>query len=244
MNNNYNMSIIYNHIMELLKVPFSAIFLAKRNTGKSVLAEYVINKLLDEKKIDIVYIFSKTCMLGDNWRSINDKYKYEDMDFKKIANILKFQMQKVKSNTKKKKTDKTKPNFKNICLVFDDVIDSSNTGGKADFLNLINELFSRGRHFKISVILCNQYVKSIVSPTVRSNIDYLFLSCNTVEVLNYVYSLVIYNGNKQAFVDFINSMAVDYYFVMYNNLTNDKDRYYRIKADIEYNESKIGKNKY
>ena len=233
--------------MELIKVPFSSVFLAKRCTGKSVLSEYVINKLLDEKKLDIVYVFSKTCMLGDNWKSIPLKYRYEDINYKKIAKILKYQMDKVKADTaknKKKKSGKPNKNLKQVCLIFDDVIDSSGSSAKGQFLNLVNELFARGRHFKISVMICNQYVKNVITPTVRSNIDYLFLSCNTNEVLYYVYSLVIYKGNKNDFVDFINNQTNDHFFVMYNNLTNDKDRYYRIKADIDYNEFKIGKNKY
>ena len=122
--------------MELISVPFSMVMLAKRNTGKSILAEYLINKLLDEKKLNAVYIYSKTCQLGDNWLSIPKKYKRDFVDFKKIETILKYQTEQVKKRSKK---------VKQICLVFDDVIDSSGTKGQ--FTNMVNEIFSRGRHF-------------------------------------------------------------------------------------------------
>jgi hypothetical protein len=242
--------------MDLINIPFSMVMLSKRNVGKTVLAEYIVNKLLDEKKLDAVYIFSKTCKLGDNWRTIPEKYRYEFVDYKKIGQLMKYQTEVVKAHTKKmqskkmqsknKKDTVDKPNkkLKQICLVFDDVIDSSASANKGEFINLMNELFSRGRHFKISVMICNQYVKAVITPTIRSNIDYFFISCNTNEVLFFVYSLVIYKGTKNEFVEFINNSTIDHYFMMYNNLTNEIQRYSKIKANIDYNESKIGENKY
>lgn len=39
-------------------------------------------------------------------------------------------------------------------------------------------------------------ISKIINPTARSNIDYLFLSCNTNEVLNEVYNLLFFQGIK------------------------------------------------
>ena len=139
-----------------LEVPFSMLYLARRNTGKSVLAQHVTNKLLESKKLDVVYIFSKTCKLNDNWLTIPDKYKCEDMDYKKINKIIDTQMKHTKAKSKK---------LKQVCLIFDDVIDSG--GAKNELKDLFNDIFSRGRHFKISIMLLNQYVKNIVTPPHR-----------------------------------------------------------------------------
>ena len=83
-----------------IEVPFSSVFLAKRNSGKSLLGEYIMNKLLELKKIDVVYIFSKTCAINDNWMSIPQKYKHETMNYKKIDQIIKKQAKLCKSKSK------------------------------------------------------------------------------------------------------------------------------------------------
>ena len=222
--------------IEDIEVPFSSVLLARRNTGKSVLAEYLTNRLLELGKIDVVYIFSKRACLNNNWESIPLKYKCEDMNFKKIEKIIKKQTITCKTKSKSKK-------LKNILLIFDDIIDRG--GSNYELQNLFNDMFARGRHFKISIMLLNQYVKGIVSPTIRANIDFLFISSNTNEVLNYVYNIVIYKGKKDQFVDYVNEHTMDHQFIMYDNLTSDNtNRFYQIKADLEYNKSRIGKNKY
>lgn len=219
--------------MDEIQVPFSMVLLAKRNTGKTVMAEYIVNILLDEHRVDGVYLFSRTCKLGDNWRTIPEKYKYEELDYKVINKIILHQYKLVKSRKQPK----------NIILVFDDIIDSG--GNVSQMSNLFNELFARGRHFKISVMLCNQYVRNVITPTVRSNIDYLLLSCNTNEVLSFVYSMVVYDGTKKEFIDFVNANSADYYFVLYDNLTKGNDKkYYKLLADTEYIDSRVGVNKY
>jgi hypothetical protein len=129
-------------------------------------------------------------------------------------------------------------------LIFDDIIDSGGSSNKGEFINLINELFSRGRHFKISVMICNQYVKNVITPTVRSNIDYFFISNNTSEVLHFVHSLVIFDGTKTEFLTFVSAHTKDHHFLMYDNLSADENQYFTIRAKLEYIESKIGKNKY
>jgi len=210
--------------------------LSKRRCGKTVLCETILNKLLDTKKIDVVYIFSSTSHLGDNWRTIPDKYKYEYVDFNKIQKINNKQTDLVK---------KKSPKVQQIALVFDDVIEN-NTDGRSELLDCFNFLYSKSRHYAISVFLNNQYCKSICSPTLRSNCDYVFLSVNTSEVLGFVYSLVIYKGTKQEFINFINEHAgKDHYFIMYDNVkTDNSERFFKVKADMKYLESKIGKNKY
>ena len=51
------------------------------------------------------------------------------------------------------------------------------------FQSLIIKLFSKGRHWNISIVLINQYIKHAISPIVRSNIDYLLYSVNSVSII-------------------------------------------------------------
>ena len=227
--------------IESIEIPGSFLFLSERNVGKTVLCEYIIDRLLEAKKIDVAYIYSNTCMLGNNWRSIPDRYKSETIEYKKINKIIDKQAKEVKKYTASKAKKKKEP--KQVALIFDDIIDSSSN--KHNLIDLLNMLYSKGRHFKISVFLCNQYVKQLVTPTLRSNIDHLFISNNTIEVLYFVYSIVIFDGNKKKFVEFIQNNSQDFYFVMYDNISRDNsNRFFRIKADPKYIESRIGKNKY
>ena len=99
------------------EVPFSSVFVAKRRSGKTVLAEYVINKLIDIHRVDKVYIFSKTCQYPNNWASIPIKYKICNLDFELIHKIMEYQREQVMNKKKKNKK------IEEVCFIFDDVIE-------------------------------------------------------------------------------------------------------------------------
>ena len=86
------------------------------------------------------------------------------------------------------------------------------------FQSLINKLFLKGRHWNISIVLINQYIKHAISPIVRSNIDYLLYSVNSVSILTYIYDLVIYVGNIKQFIKWSQDNTKDFQFIMYKNI--------------------------
>jgi len=225
--------------MKTFEVPFSALYCAKRRSGKSMLAEYMVNLLLDHKRIDKVYIFSKTCSYPGNWSTIHDKYKFCNLDFDFIYKMMEFQSKSVMKSKNKKNDDKKK--IQEICLVFDDIIDSREDGKKAlnPFVSLLEDLYTTGRHIHISVMVLHQYIKHIITPAIRGNIDYMFISSNADEVLEYIKKIVIFKGSNSDFVDYINSRTNDNHFVMYDNVSkNNESRYYIIKANKNYLDSK------
>ena len=83
---------------------------------------------------------------------------------------------------------------------------------------LVNKLFSKGRHWNISIVLINQYIKNVVSTVVRSNIDYLLYSVNSTTVLDYLYDLVIYDGNKKEFIKWSLDNTKSFQFIIYKNI--------------------------
>jgi hypothetical protein len=215
-----------------IEIPSTSLFIAKRRSGKTVLAEFLINKLIDEKKIDVVYVFGKTCKFGDNWETIEDKYKFVDLDMKKIFEILAFQM----TETQKKKKNKNHK-IKEVCLIFDDVTDAREGGkkGKYDLKNLFDDLFATGRHIHVSVMVLHQYIKDVITPITRTNTDYFFISSNPEEVLDYIKKLVIFDNKKNDFNKFINNNTNDNKFVAYDNVIKDNsNRWYTVKADVNY----------
>ena len=118
-----------------------------------------------------------------------------------INKIIKYQ-EKVKSKGKQ-------------CLI---IIDDSISCVDKHFQSLINKLFSKGRHWNISIVLINQYIKHAISPIVRSNIDYLLYSVNSVSILTYIYDLVIYDGNIKQFIKWSQDNTKDFQFIMYKNI--------------------------
>lgn len=219
------------------QVPFSAIFVAKRNSGKTKTAEYIVNRLLDNKRFDRVFIFSKSCLFPNNWITFNQTTKFDNMDYDFVHKLMGFQKQLTMKN---KKVDE-------ICIIFDDMYDSSTEGKNKqhNLKSLLNDLFSTGRQLHISVMVLHQYIKDLITPIVRCNIDYLFISTNTDEILDYIKKLVIYNGKSESFIDYINNNTNDYHFMVFDNVAkNNLNRWYRIKADINYLEyNKNNKNK-
>lgn len=69
---------------------------------KTVLVEYILNIMLDKEKIDAIYVFSKTCKLGENWKTIPNQYKFDAIDYEKIYKIIDYQKDKVDKQNKKK----------------------------------------------------------------------------------------------------------------------------------------------
>lgn len=222
------------------EVPFSAVFVAKRRSGKTILAEYIVNKLLDHDRIDVVYIFSKTCVFPHNWATINPKYKICDLNFKLIYQIMEYQRNQVINKKNKKNNDKNNK-IEQVCFVFDDIIDSREDGrqGLFQLICLLEDLFTTGRHINISVMVLHQYIKHVITPSIRGNIDYMYISSNADEVLKYIKDLVIYKGNKDEFIEYINNNTNDNKFVVFDNVSkNNQNRWYIIKADINYLETK------
>ena len=68
------------------------------------------------------------------------------------------------------KKSKDSNNPKQCLKILDDTI-----GQKLDisFKTNLDLLFSRGRHYNISIIFISQYIKNYISTTIRNNIDYL-----------------------------------------------------------------------
>jgi hypothetical protein len=136
---------------------------------------------------------------------------------------MELQREAVKGNGKKK------IKVQNVLLILDDVIGSLPPRNK-----VLEELYTQGRHYKISLILNIQIAKNELDPTIRSNLDYFIMGYNGKRTFENLYNEVDFEGNKDQFIRFMNDNTSDYNFVIYNNkVVNTKDpmaRYKIIKA--------------
>ena len=134
---------------------------------------------------------------------------------------------KSKQNIRLPKQSKDSKNPKQCLIILDDTI-----GAKLDALFKANldTLFSRGRHYNISIIFISQYIKNYIRTTVRNNIDYLLFSINNYNVIKIIYDLVVFNGNIKDFIKFVGEKTKNYTFLIYNNLNYTENNFYTIQA--------------
>jgi hypothetical protein len=177
-----------------VKVPFSMCIASKRNTGKSVLLNQLVVRLVETKKIDVPIIFSNTTGLNDDYPDI-PKHLKQPYDEDALQRLINHQ----------KKTPKEKR--KNILVVFDDVLGDK----KADRSSLILYCYAIGRHININPILASQVSNRVLTPTVKANSDYILLSrLNRQHIINIWEAIT--NMEKNEFIAFIEDVNKDYKF--------------------------------
>jgi hypothetical protein len=203
-----------------IKLPFSMVIVSKRNSGKSFLTKHLLKMfMVDNKLFDYIVLFSSTAQLTKDFECLPKKSILEDFSTTKINKILEYQ--------KKAKESK---NPKQCLIILDDTI-----GAKLDitFKTNLDLLFSRGRHYNISIIFISQYIKNYISATIRNNIDYLLFSVNNYNVIKIIYDLVVYDGSIKDFIKFVNEKTKNYTFLIYNNLNYSDNNFYTITAPKE-----------
>lgn len=204
-----------NLFADRVKVPFSMCIASKRNTGKSVLLNQFIVRMVTSKKIDLPIIFSNTTGLNNDYPDVPKHLKqvYSEEALKRLIDY-------------QKKTEKTKR--KNILVVFDDVLGDK----KADRSSLILYCYAIGRHINLNPILASQVSNRVLTPTVKANSDYILLSrlnrqhiCNIWEAIT--------NMDKADFIAFIEEVNKDYKFCvvdMTSQSNNPEDFLLLVKA--------------
>ena len=203
-----------------VKIPFSMIVVSKRNSGKSYLTKHLSKTfMIDNKLFDYIVLFSSTAHLSKDFDCLPKKAIQEEFSTAKVNKILDFQ-----------KVSKESKNPKQCLIILDDTI-----GAKIDpsFKTNLDILFSRGRHYNISIIFISQYIKNYISTTIRNNIDYLLFSINNYNVIKIIYDLVVYEGNIKEFIKFVGEKTKNYTFIIYNNLNYSENNFYSIQAPIK-----------
>ncbi len=200
---------------DTVKVPFSMCIASKRNTGKSVLLNQFIVRMVESKKVDVPIIFSNTTGLNDDYPDIPKHLKqpYSEEALQRLINH-------------QKKTPKDKR--KTILVVFDDVLGDK----KADRSSLILYCYAIGRHININPILASQVSNRVLTPTVKANSDYILLSrLNRQHIINIWEAIT--NMEKNEFIAFIEDVNKDYKFCvvdMTSQSNNPEDFLLIVKA--------------
>jgi len=192
------------------------LIVSKRMSGKSVLTRNLIYELHNKYNYDSIILISETAQFNNDYNFIpkNSIFKFNRMT-EIIQKILDYQENKIKSK---------KENF--ILLILDDVI----LNKKSDILN---EIATLGRHYKITCICSVQYCKGLISSSIRNNLDYIFFSDIGYIQIEALYEVISVNIDKQTFKSFIDENNNNYQFILYDSREKmKKDRLKIVKADL------------
>ena len=189
-----------------IKIPFSAVFCSRRNTGKSVMVNALMKSLVDQKKVDAVLIFSNTALINetdypDFPQSI--KHTYSDDKLQRLIDHQK----SIPSNKRQK-----------LLLVMDDLLSDP----QARRSPLILGVFCEGRHYGVQPILISQVGNHILTPVIKNNASYMFISrLNRFQLASIWESLT--NIDKDEFISIVEHCNKDYNFIAIDNTTNSNN---------------------
>lgn len=190
--------------------------MSQRRSGKSVLLASLIHYFMNGL-CQFAYLFSATAALN---RNTNHAYNFFDpraiihpnlMDGF-ISNLIKSQKQTGM--------------HAHILLVFDDIVVTRR-------YEVLEWLASAGRHYSITVILSSQISNTAVSPTVRSNVDYVFwrkLGKNAIQNNIFPFMSISEFKDYQQLHDFTLENTKDYQFIFYDNATDSDDKIKVVRA--------------
>jgi hypothetical protein len=182
-----------------ITVPVAMCFSSRRMTGKSVMLNQLMKSLIDQGKIATVVIFSNSVKYNDDYPDFPERSKHEYSE-EKLQRIIDHQ----KSTPKEKR--------KQIMVVFDDIVgDRSATNS-----DLIMFAYAIGRHISINPVLVSQVSNRVLTPMVKSQSDYLFISrLNRFQLGGIWESLT--NIDKQEFIGMVEHCNKNYNFVVIDN---------------------------
>jgi len=208
-------------MIELKFQPFQTmIILGKRNTGKSYLTKYLIHQLVNQGLCDTVYLFSTTERYSHSFNCLEKEYIVDGFDIKFIQSIIDAQRKRIdRYGLKSEKIAK-------IMMVFDDLVGSLSSSSKE--MQMLTYLFATSRHIGISLVVCAQASRSLISPTLKNNCDWLMWRNLNEDYTKSLYEAIYWNqsGGMNSFLEFTKKslMNTKYEFLCYNNTIDDASK--------------------
>ena len=225
-----------------MELPFdlrsNVLILACKNSGKTKLVKYCAYLLAKSKLISDVHVFTNTSELNFDYSFVDEGRITNGYEESKLAQLMEKQKNKIMKELQKCPKNRIKDEYKdeiltkpenNTLLIFDDILGNDKN---IQHSKLFTQLITQNRHFGFTIIISLQQSKGCINPTCRNNIDSFFISRNTPESLDHIYSNVKFKEHKtrNQFIGFCNKMCCDYWFVGYDQ---KKDVWKRVRSDLD-----------
>ena len=193
------------------------VLVAKRNSGKSVLALHILVLLFRRKLVDYAVSFSGSQQFNNDWKCLFPKNRIEGFDDDKLRQLIEFQQNEKRQQMK----SKGKYKGKRLLIILDDIIGQEQGTEKSKNLDYV---LSAGRHILITIIVIVQYGQKVISPTVRNNIDFMAISRNNPSVMDQLYGILNgFCGSKKEFRKFVFQNTTGFSFLWWNNTREARD---------------------
>ena len=199
---------------------------AKRNSGKSQLMRYII--MMSKHQFKKIFVICPTEQINRFYQGlVDEKNIFESYNEEWIQKLMK---ELSKANDGKKDSDAS-----HILLILDDCCSDTNFHQSKTF----KQLFTKGRHYKISLMITAQYPYHI-PPICRVNCDYICvgkLNTQGIEILTKEF--LMGDITKKEFLKMYYNSTNDYKFLLINNNSssdnsNMDEIYGVIKCPAEY----------
>ncbi len=190
--------------IELTLVNKTVAFVAKRNSGKSVLLKYLVEHEKDQ--FDKIMVICPTESINRFYSNIVDEKCIFDAYDENWTEKLIQSLTKTNADTKPEERKK-------VLLIFDDILSD------VDFHSspAMKKIFTRGRHVGISIICTCQYLYQL-PPICRSNVDYVLVGQMNNQSKNLLCDEFLAGTlDRKEFINLYNKATRDYNFLIINN---------------------------
>ena len=203
---------------QFLAEPNCILICGKRNTGKSVMIAFMIRAGARARRFGDMFVFSSTADIAHDFAFVSESHKSSHYDEQTMQSIMDHQAEHIR----KYGEDATQP----FLVVLDDV----NTAD-VHHSPVLQAAFTRGRHYKISIIVAVQSPK-MIGPTARQNADFILMSKQTGAGSSILYDMVSYSGDEP-WAKFVARNTDDFRMLCFNNRArNAADQWFTVRADL------------
>ena len=177
-------------------------FLAKRNSGKSVLCKYLVEA--EKHKFNKIFLICPTERINSHYSDlVKPDDIFDNYDEEWVDSLIK-KMTEINAGKKTKK---------NVLLILDDCVSDINFHQSPS----LKKLYTRGRHINISVCMITQYM-NMCPPVCRNNSDYLFVGQLNKQSINLLCDEFMCGDiSKEDFIKMYNRCSTDFHFLVINN---------------------------
>ena len=176
---------------------------AKRNSGKSILIRYLINK--QKHLFSKIFVICPTEKINPFYDQItNEDCIFDEWNENWVEQLIE---SLTKINTHKPLSER-----KNVLLILDDCMSDINYNSSKS----MKLIYTRGRHFNLSIIATCQYLNSL--PKIcRSNCDLIITGQMNLSSIEMMANEYCSNLDKSEFIKLFNRSTKDYNFLVINN---------------------------
>jgi len=184
-------------IIERLPPYFTISCVSARNSGKSVLIQELVKKLIKAKRVDMVLIMSGSAGLNEDWTFLPQNL---------VINFSTDILDRIWTKQQMTPIDERE----HILVVLDDCLATPEA-----FRNQrINAFYSLGRHLTLSMMILSQHTAYILSPIIKANSDIILWSKLNRQQLKSLWESTT-NLEWKSFLRFSETLGgVDYNFLL------------------------------